>query len=76
MIFRKILMSLTYEYFKNDESIGERSTCLVMGFVFIFLSMCILIVNENILEFGLETAYDTFRNNTMKIIYKNSIKSS
>ncbi|KAK9703925.1 putative transmembrane protein 161AB [Popillia japonica] len=56
----KTLFSLTVQYFKSDESEGERSTCLVMGLSYFLMAMMILIVDENTLELGLETAYSSF----------------
>lgn len=53
-------MSLTVQYFRSEESIGERSTCIVTGLVYLLISMIVLIVDENTLEIGLETAYKSF----------------
>lgn len=60
LIFSKLLISLTYEYFRNVESIGERSTCIVTGLTYLLISMIILIVDENTLETGLDQAYRSF----------------
>ena len=56
----KMLLSLTLLYFKGDEAIGERSICITATCLFFLLSMIVLIVNENFLEFGLNPAYDSF----------------
>lgn len=54
------LWRLTRSYFANPQSSGEQNICIVSAFVFMFISMLILIVDENNLEFGLETAYKSF----------------
>ncbi|GCC39616.1 hypothetical protein chiPu_0023541, partial [Chiloscyllium punctatum] len=54
----KALFSLTTHYFKVEEG-GERSVCITFGFFFFVKAMAILIVTENYLEFGLETALCT-----------------
>ncbi|KAK9881000.1 hypothetical protein WA026_014343 [Henosepilachna vigintioctopunctata] len=56
----KLLLSLTVQYFKGEESVGERSTCIVMGFTYLLISMIILIIDEKTLELGLEQAYSSF----------------
>lgn len=56
----QLLSSLTIQYFRSDESIGERSTCIVTGLVYLLISMIILIVDERTLETGLEQAYRSF----------------
>ncbi|KAJ6643309.1 Transmembrane protein [Pseudolycoriella hygida] len=52
----KLLTSLTIQYFRSEESIGERSTCIVTGLTYLLISMVILIIDENTLETGLEQA--------------------
>ncbi|XP_063229956.1 transmembrane protein 161B [Bacillus rossius redtenbacheri] len=56
----KLLLSLTTEYFKSEESVGERSTVVVMGFAYLLVAMMVLIVDEERLEVGLDTAYRSF----------------
>lgn len=73
---RKILLSLTFEYFKSEESIGERSTCIVMGCTYFFLSMIVLIIDENILELGLEKAYDSFNSTAAVLLPQHGLKTS
>ncbi|KAI1239732.1 hypothetical protein IHE44_0011160 [Lamprotornis superbus] len=51
-----ILFSLTTYYFKVEDG-GERSVCVTFGFFFFVKAMAILIVTENYLEFGLESAF-------------------
>lgn len=67
---RKILISLTVQYFKGEESVGERSTCIVMGFLYLLIAMMILIVDERTLELNLETAYKSF--NESASVYLNN----
>ena len=60
-IFCRILASLSGLYFDGgDESAGERSMVIVMFFVYLFVAMMVLVVDEDTLETGLDDAYDTF----------------
>ncbi|XKL60445.1 hypothetical protein PGB90_007502 [Kerria lacca] len=56
----KIILSMTAEYFKGQESIGERSTIIVTAFSYLVLVMMVLIVDESKLETGLDAAYSNF----------------
>lgn len=51
---------MTLEYFKGQESIGERSTIIVTAFIYLIVVMIILIIDENKLETGLDAAYSNF----------------
>ncbi|KAI4459477.1 Transmembrane protein [Holotrichia oblita] len=72
----KTLFSLTVQYFKSDESEGERSTCLVMGLSYFLMAMMILIVDENTLELGLETAYNSFNTSASNFLTKQGLSTS
>ncbi|XP_067000369.1 transmembrane protein 161B [Anabrus simplex] len=56
----KLLVLLTVQYFRAEESVGERSTVIVTGFAYLLVAMMILIVDENTLELGLDKAYKSF----------------
>lgn len=71
-----MLMSLTVQYFKGEESVGERSTCIVMGFTYLLISMMILIVDENVLETGLEQAYSNFNQSASVFLSNQGLPSS
>lgn len=64
------------QYFKGEESVGERSTCIVMGFVYLLISMVVLIVDENVLELGLENAYRTFNESASAFLTAQGLNSS
>lgn len=51
---------MTVEYFKGQESIGERSTIIVTAFSYLVLVMMVLIIDETKLETGLDAAYSNF----------------
>ncbi|KAL4710775.1 hypothetical protein ACJJTC_009324 [Scirpophaga incertulas] len=68
LISFKILFSLTKLYFTSDESIGERSTCIVAFCVFLLIAMMVLIVDESNLEVGVDPAYDSFYENASKFL--------
>ncbi|XP_077297825.1 transmembrane protein 161-like emei isoform X2 [Arctopsyche grandis] len=71
----KILVTLTLQYFSCEESIGERSTCIVSGCAYLLLAMMIMIVDEQTLEVGLEKAYTSF-NESASIFLNNQGLSS
>ncbi|OWR45261.1 Heat shock protein cognate 4 [Danaus plexippus plexippus] len=71
----KILLSLTKQYFTSDESIGERSTCIVSFCVFLLIAMIMLIVDESILEVGVDPAYDSFNENASKFLENQGLTS-
>ncbi|XP_014237214.1 transmembrane protein 161B [Trichogramma pretiosum] len=72
----KVLILLWVQYFKGEESIGERSTCIVTGFVYLLISMMILIVDENTLELGLDNAYSSFNHTASIFLSKQNFSSS
>lgn len=74
--FSKLLISLTVQYFKSEESIGERSTCIVTGLAYLLIAMIILIVDENTLEIGLEQAYKSFNESAAVYLEGRGISSS
>ncbi|XP_041970468.1 transmembrane protein 161B [Aricia agestis] len=71
----KILLSLTKQYFTSEESIGERSTCIVAFCVFLLIAMMVLIVDENKLEVGVDPAYDSFHENASKFLENQGLSS-
>ena len=73
LYYRKILFSITRLYFKSDESIGERSLCIVSGSLFFLAAMIVLIADENLLEFGLEPAYRSFNESAFKLLEAHSL---
>lgn len=64
------------QYFKSEESIGERSTCIVTGFVYLLVAMIILIIDENTLEIGLEQAYRSFNQTASIYLEGRGVSSS
>ncbi|CAK1598405.1 unnamed protein product [Parnassius mnemosyne] len=71
----KILLSLTKQYFTSDESIGERSTCIVAFCVFLLIAMMVLIIDESNLEVGVDPAYDSFYDNASKFLQNQGLSS-
>lgn len=72
----KLLTSLTVQYFRSDESIGERSTCIVTGFTYLLISMIFLIIDENTLETGVEQAYRSFNQSASIFLEGQGLHSS
>ncbi|GBP50413.1 Transmembrane protein 161B [Eumeta japonica] len=63
------------EYFTNEESIGERSTCIVSFCVFLLIAMIVLIIDESNLEVGVDPAYDNFYDNASKFLENQGLSS-
>uniref|UniRef100_A0A8W7P3N5 Transmembrane protein 161B n=1 Tax=Anopheles coluzzii TaxID=1518534 RepID=A0A8W7P3N5_ANOCL len=64
------------EYFKSEESIGERSTCIVTGLAYLLIAMIILIVPEHTLEVGLDKAYHSFNTSASSFLEGQGLNSS
>lgn len=71
----KILFTLTLEYFKGEESVGERSTVIVTGFAYLVIAMAILIVDETKLETGLHSAYASFNASAANFLHNQGLNS-
>ncbi|KAM7357524.1 transmembrane protein 161-like emei [Cochliomyia hominivorax] len=72
----KLLSSLTVLYFQSDESIGERSMVIVACLVYLLIAMIVLIIDESILETGLEDAYASFNASASKFLNEQGLQSS
>ncbi|XP_066140750.1 transmembrane protein 161B [Euwallacea fornicatus] len=72
----KLLLSLTVQYFRGEESVGERSMCIVMAFIYLLVAMMVLIVDENTLEVGLESAYTTFNETASVFLSRQGLSST
>ena len=57
-----MLFSLMAAYWRGDDT-GERSMCIIFGLFFFVLSMAILVIDESLLDFGLETGKMLFKPN-------------
>lgn len=64
----KELYLLTAAYWKNDDG-GERAMTISFGFFFFVMAMGILIIDESVLDFGLESGYRDFSQN-LEFFYK------
>lgn len=65
----KELCSLTSAYWKSEDG-GERSMTVSFGFFFFVMAMGILVIDENVLDFGLEVGYKDFAQH-LEHVYKN-----
>lgn len=72
----KLLSSLTVLYFQSEESIGERSMVIVACLVYLLIAMIVLIIDERILETGLEDAYTSFNASASKFLTDQGLPSS
>ncbi|XP_048507408.1 transmembrane protein 161B isoform X2 [Athalia rosae] len=72
----KTLLSLWVQYFKGEESVGERSTCIVTGFSYLLVAMMVLIIDENTLEIGLDKAYVSFNESASAFLDNQGLSSS
>ena len=67
------MASLSGLYFDGgDESAGERSMVIVMFFVYLFVAMMVLVVDEDTLETGLDDAYETFNRTAAAFLADNA----
>lgn len=71
----RTLWKLTAIYFKNQDSIAERSICIISGGIFLLIAMLILLVDENQLELGIESAYRLFNDSATKFVKSHSIRN-
>ncbi|KAF3424371.1 hypothetical protein E2986_03231 [Frieseomelitta varia] len=76
LVHSKVLLSLWVQYFKGEESIGERSTCIVTGFAYLLIAMMVLIVDENNLEIGLDKAYASFNHSASLFLDNQGLSST
>lgn len=72
----KLLSSLTWLYFQNEESIGERSMVIVACLVYLLIAMIVLIIDERHLETGLEHAYSSFNESASQFLTEQGLPSS
>ncbi|KAJ8919090.1 hypothetical protein NQ315_012075 [Exocentrus adspersus] len=75
-LYRKLLLGLTIQYFQGEQSVGERSTCIVMGFLYLLISMIVLIVDEKVLEIGLDDAYSSFNKTASAFLANQGLSSA
>ena len=62
------LFSLTAAYWRSEDG-GERAMTISFGFFFLVMSLGILVVDEKILDFGLNDGYKHFAHN-LELFYK------
>lgn len=65
--FRELL-SLTAAYWRSEEG-GERAMAISFGFFFFIMALGVLVVSEDILDFGLQAGYNHFAQN-LETFYK------
>lgn len=64
------------EYFNGGfESVGERSTVIVAAFVYLVISMIILIIDESKLDVRLDTAYRSFNESSIEFLNSHGLPS-
>ena len=51
--FSKVMYSLAAAYWRGDDT-GERSLCLTFGLFFFVMAMAVLVIDESLLNFGLD----------------------
>ena len=70
----KLMFSLTAMYFSLEDH-GEKVLCLTFGFFFLVFSMGCLIIREDMLDLGLETAHENFSANAISFLAEQGIHS-
>ncbi|XP_074094313.1 transmembrane protein 161-like emei [Cotesia typhae] len=72
----KMLIVLWVQYFKSSENTGERSTCIVMGIVYLLIALAVQIIDEKIVEIGLNKAYTSFNQSATKFLGEHGLSST
>jgi Predicted transmembrane protein 161AB len=71
----QILAQLALHYFKGEESLGERSICIVAASAYLLIAMVVLIQDETRLELGLEKAYLSFQDGASQWLNNQGVES-
>lgn len=71
----RVMFSITSIYFRTEEG-GERMLCVMFGFFFLVLAMAVLIVDEEMLEFGLLPAYQNFSTSAVRFLEGQGFESA
>ncbi|XP_068693083.1 transmembrane protein 161B-like [Montipora foliosa] len=71
----KVLFTLVSAYWRGDDT-GERSICLVFGMFFFVVAMAVLVIDESLLDFGLDKGYESFSEKVSEFMKKQGISSS
>jgi hypothetical protein len=71
----KTLFSVTAIYFRTDDA-GERILCIVFGLFFLVAAMAVLIVPDNTLDFGFESAHATFVSSASEFLAAHGVESA
>lgn len=71
----KVLFSLAAAYWRGDDT-GERSMCLTFGLFFFVVAMAVLVIDESLLDFGLDKGYESFSEKVTEFMEKQGISSS
>ena len=71
----RILFSQTGLYFQMEDG-GERILIITFGFFYLVLAMGILVVDEDILEFGLESGYQNFSQSASQFLTEQGSSST
>lgn len=70
----KVLFSLAAAYWRGDDT-GERSMCLTFGLFFFVVAMAVLVIDESLLDFGLDKGYETFSEKATEFMEKQGLSS-
>ena len=69
-----VLVSQTSDYLHTDEG-GEKVLLFTFGFFYLVMGMAVLIVGEDILEFGLEAGYKNFSMSAAEFLKRQEVLS-
>jgi len=71
----KTLFSVSAIYFRTEDA-GERILCIVFGLFFLVAAMAVLIVPENTLDFGFESAHAAFASSASELLIAHGLESA
>ncbi|EDO37046.1 predicted protein, partial [Nematostella vectensis] len=65
----KTMYSLTAAYWRGDDG-GERSMCITFGLFFFVVAMAVLVIDESLIDFGLDAGYEKFSTKAAEFLKK------
>ncbi|RXG51859.1 Transmembrane protein [Armadillidium vulgare] len=71
----KVLFSLTMLYFRGEDSGGEKSMVILAFFIYLLIALGILIISEEKLDLGLDSAYASFNRSASAFLKAQGLNS-
>ncbi|KAB7497661.1 Transmembrane protein [Armadillidium nasatum] len=75
LVIGKVLFSLTMLYFRGEDSGGEKSMVILAFFIYLLIALGILIISEEKLDLGLDSAYASFNRSASAFLKAQGLNS-